>query len=213
MYPVEYEVDFNPTPNRATTFFRIILAIPWFLVAVFWGLLFSVAHLITWIAIIILGRYPKWLFSFNSGVVRFSLRLSGWFYLQSDQWPPFGLGEDPAYPIRVEIAPAAERQSRLKALFRLILALPVLIVYSYGTAYITYMAGGVAWLTIVFRGYLPEEINDMLTYLHGFQARVIGYLAFLTDEYPPIGLEKAKSSGADLQQNPPSPPPSPAPAV
>ena len=78
---------------------------------------------------IILGRYPEWLYNFNSGVIRFAVRIYAWVYLQTDEWPPFGLADDPSYPIRVNIPPPpAERQSRLKALFRLILALPMLIV-------------------------------------------------------------------------------------
>jgi Domain of unknown function (DUF4389) len=192
MYPVEYEADFNPTPNRWTTFFRLLLAIPWFIVAAFWGIVFVFTHLFAWVAIVVLGRYPQWLYEFNSGVVRFSIRVSAWIYLQTDAWPPFSLGDDPSYPIRVKIAAAAERQSRLKAFFRWILALPVLLVLSYGTSYIQMTAGLVAWLTIVFRGYLPEGLNNMMTFVNGFHARVFGYLAFLTDAYPPVGLEKAK---------------------
>jgi hypothetical protein len=134
MYPITYEADFNPEPNRWTTFFRLLLAIPWIIVAAFWGVLFIFTHLIAWVAIIILGRYPRWLYEFNSGIVRFSIRISAWIYLQTDVWPPFGLSDDSSYPIRVNIAPAAERQSRLKALFRWILALPVLLVLSYGTS-------------------------------------------------------------------------------
>lgn len=195
MYPVQYEADFNPQPNRWTTFFRLILAIPWFIVAVFWGLVFIFTHLIAWVAIIILGRYPQWLFEFNAGVVRFGVRTSAWIYLQTDEWPPFGLSEDDSYPIRVNIAPAAERQSRLKAFFRWILALPVLLVLSYGTSYIQMLAGLVAWVVIVFRGYMPEGIHNMLTFVNSFHARVFGYLAFLTDGYPPIGEEKAKNGG------------------
>ncbi len=148
MYPISYEADFNPTPNRWTTFFRILLAIPWFIVAIFWGILFAFTHLFAWVAIIILGRYPQWLYEFNSGVVRFSIRTSAWIYLQTDVWPPFSLNDDPNYPIRVNTAPPAERQSRLKALFRWILALPVLFVLSYGTSYVQMLAGFVAWLTI-----------------------------------------------------------------
>jgi hypothetical protein len=194
MYPIQYEADFNPEPNRWTTFFRLILAIPWFVVAMFWGILFYVTQLLAWLLVTILGRYPEWLYNFNAGVVRFTVRFSGWLYLQTDAWPPFGLSDDPSYPIRVNIAPPAERQSRLKAFFRVILALPVMIVLSYGTAHITLLAGWVAWLTIVFRGYLPEWINDMLTALHGFQARVLGYIAILTDDYPPIGLERSNGT-------------------
>jgi hypothetical protein len=208
MYPISYEADFNPTPNRWTTFFRLILAIPWFIVAIFWGILFVFTHLIAWVAIVVLGRYPRWLFDFNSGVVRFSIRVSAWIYLQTDAWPPFSLSEDDSYPIRVNIAPRAERQSRLKALFRLILVLPVALVLSYGTSYIQLLAGLVAWLTIVFRGYLPEGINEMMTFINGFHARVLGYIAFLTDDYPPIGIERAKATLAPPAA--PEPPPAPA---
>ncbi len=211
MYPISYEADFNPTPNRWTTFFRLILAIPWFIVAVFWGILFAFTHLIAWIAIIILGRYPQWLYEFNSGVVRFSIRTSAWIYLQTDVWPPFSLSEDDSYPIRVNVAPAAERQSRLKALFRLILVLPVALVLSYGTSYIQMLAGVVAWLAIVFRGYLPQGINDMMTFVNAFHARVLGYIAFLTDDYPPIGIERAKA--AVTPSAPPATEPPAAPAI
>jgi Domain of unknown function (DUF4389) len=192
MYPIDYEADFNPTPNRWTTFFRLILAIPWLIVGAFWGILFMFTHFFAWIAITILGRYPDWLYNFNSGVVRYSIRTSAWVYLQTDEWPPFSLDDDPSYPIRVNIAPRAERQSRPKAFFRLILVFPVALILSYGTSYIQMLAGLVAWLTIVFRGYLPEGINGILTYVNGFHARVLGYIAFLTDDYPPIGLEKAR---------------------
>jgi len=206
MYPVAYEVDFNPEPNRWTTFFRLILAIPWLIVALFWGILFAFTHLFAWVAVVILGRYPQWLYEFNSGVVRFSIRVSAWMYLQTDAWPPFGLNDDPSYPIRVNIAPAAERQSRLKAFFRLILVLPVALILSYGTSYIQLLAGMVAWLTIVFRGYLPEGINSMMTFVNSFHARVFGYLALLTDDYPPVGVERAKPAGT-VAPPPPQPPP------
>lgn len=210
MYPIAYEADFNPTPNRWTTFFRLLLAIPWFIVAIFWGIVFYITIFIAWVAVIILGRYPKGLYDLNAGIVRFLVRVTAWIYLQTDEWPSFGIGDDPGYPIRVNIAPPAERQSRLKALFRYILALPVLLVLSYGTAYIQLCAGLVAWLTIVFRGYMPEGINDMMTFVNSFHARVYGYLAILTDDYPPIGLEAARPSAATPPPAPPAPPAAPA---
>lgn len=205
MYPVTYEADFNPAPNRWTTFFRPILAIPWLIVALFWGLLFAFTHFFAWVAIIILGRYPEWLFNFNSGVVRFGVRTGAWFYLQTDEWPPFGLSEDDAYPIRVKIAPAAEKQSRWKAFLRLILALPVALVVSYGSRIVLAGLFVIAWLTIVFRGYMPEAVHNALTFVNGLDARVIGYIAFLTDEYPPIGLDRPGGSTAVAPAPPVSP--------
>jgi hypothetical protein len=206
MYPISYEADFNPTPNRWTTFFRLILAIPWFIVLAFWLILFAFTHLFAWVAVIVLGRYPQWLYEFNSGVVRFTIRASAWVYLQTDVWPPFSLGDDPGYPIRVNFAPPAERQSRLKAFFRAILVLPVLLVLAYGTTYIQQLAALVAWLTIVFRGYLPEGVNNMLTFVNSFHARVFGYLALLTDDYPPIGLEAAQGATPPAPAAPQAPP-------
>jgi hypothetical protein len=205
MYPISYEADFNPTPDRATTFFRIVLAIPWMIVAAFWGFLFIFTHFFAWVAVVILGRYPKGLYEFNSGIVRFGVRFSAWLYLQTDVWPPFGLKDDPSYPIRVHFPPPAERQSRLKAFFRVILAIPILIV-SYAVNYIHLWAAVLAWLTIVFRGYLPEAANSMMTFCNSFYARAYGYIAILTDDYPPVGLEAAKAAAV-----PPAPPAAPGP--
>jgi uncharacterized protein DUF4389 len=206
MYPISYEADFNPTPNRWTTFFRIILAIPWLIVAYVYEILVAITYIIAWIAVIILGRYPQWLYDFNGGILRYFIRFYAWAFLQTDVWPPFGISDDPSYPIRVNIAPAAERQSRLKALFRLILVLPMLVVL-YGIQFIHLGAAVVAWLTIVFRGYLPEGINDALTFVNSFYARVYGYILILTDDYPPIGLEAAASAPAAAPPPPPPPPP------
>lgn len=210
MYPVAYEADFNPTPNRWTTFFRPLLAIPWLIVAYVYLIAALFTHVFAWVSLVVLGRYPQWLYNFNSGVVRYLVRFYAWSYLQTDVWPPFGLADDPSYPIRVQIAPAAARQSRPKAFFRLFLVLPMLVV-SYGVNFVHLGAALIAWLTIVFRGYQPEGINSALTFVNSFYGRVFGYYAMLTDEYPPIGIEAALPS---VTQAPPppetgTPPPAP----
>jgi hypothetical protein len=209
MYPISYEADFNPTPNRVTTFFRLIVAIPWIVVAYFWGILFLFSHLFAWVAVIVVGRYPQGLYDFNSGVVRFGVRVYAWIYLQTDEWPPFGIGDDQTYPIRVNIAPPAPQQSRLKAFFRIVLLLPLLVV-SYGINFIHSGAAVVAWLTIVFRGYQPEGVHQVMTFVNGLYARIYGYWALLSDDYPPIGLEKASgTSAAPATTPPPDEPPMP----
>jgi Domain of unknown function (DUF4389) len=213
MYPVTYEADYQPEQNRATTFFRIILAIPWIIVAFVYYIVATFSHLFAWVAVVILGRYPEGLYNFNCGLVRFFVRTSAWVYLQTDEWPPFGFADDPSYPIRVEFAPRAEHQSRLKAFFRIILALPMLIV-SYAVSYAHQWIAVIAWLTIVFRGYLPEQLNTAMTFCNSFYGRVYGYLALLTDEYPPIGIEKGTGGNVAVAA-PPAPPdvPPAAPAV
>lgn len=212
MYPVTYEVDFNPAPNRWTTFFRIILIIPWLIVAYVYMIAAFFTHIFAWVAVVILGRYPQWLYDFNSGVLRYMVRYNAYAYLQTDAWPPFGIADDPAYPIRVRVAPPAIAQSRLTAFFRLILAIPIFVIVSI-VGYLHQLLAAIAWLTIVFRGYLPSAVNDALTFCNGLYARAWGYVALLTDDYPPVGVEAARPSGAQtFEQTPPAPPaPPPAP--
>jgi hypothetical protein len=212
MYPVTYEADFQAEQNRATTFFRIILAIPWIIVAYVYEIAAFFTTIFAWLALLFTGKYPQGLYNLNSGFVRYRVRTASWIYLQSDEWPPFGIGDDPSYPLRVEFAGREEHQSRLKVFFRIILALPLLVVV-YAVAYVHMFLAVIAWLTIVFRGYLPEGVNDAMTFCNGFYARLYGYLAFLTDAYPPIGLEKGKGPSTALAEPPAPPMPPASPAV
>jgi hypothetical protein len=207
MYPVHFEADFQPEQNRATTFFRIILAIPWFIVAYVYEIVALFTVFIAWVAIVITGRYPEGLYKLNAGFVRYYVRTYSWIYLQTDEWPPFGISDDPAYPIRVNIGAREEQQSRLTVLFRIILAIPMLIL-TYAVSYVHLLLAVIAWMTIVFRGYLPEGVNSAMTYCNSFYARLYGYLALLTDVYPPVGEEKSKGGGPTAAPAAPPMPPS-----
>ncbi|MGH2982398.1 MAG: DUF4389 domain-containing protein [Solirubrobacterales bacterium] len=188
MYPVSYEADYARERDRLTTFFRIILAIPWLIVASIYAIAAFVTVVISWFALLITGRYPQGLYNFNSGVLRYIVRANAWVYLQTDQFPPFGLSPDPTYPVRVQVAPRDEQQSRLKVLFRIILVIP-LHVLSLGINYLHLGAGFVAWMTIVFRGYQPAGVHNALMFTNAWNARVLAYLMLLRDEYPPVGDE------------------------
>jgi hypothetical protein len=207
MYPVHFEADYQAEQNRATTFFRIILAIPWLIVAYVYEIAALFTVFIAWVAIVITGRYPEGLYKLNAGFVRYYVRTSAWVFLQTDEWPPFGIAADPAYPIRVEVGPREAQQSRLKVFFRIILALPMLLLI-YAVSYVHTFLAVIAWMTIVFRGYLPEGVNSAMTYCNSFYARLYGYLALLTDVYPPVGEEKSKGGGPTAAPAAPPMPPS-----
>ena len=110
------------------------------------------------------------------------------------------------------MAPRAERQSRLSGFFRLILAIPMLIV-AITVNYMHQMTGVIAWLTIVFRGYLPEQLNTAMTFCNSFYGRTYAYLALLTDDYPSIGTERGKGGPVGGAPAAPQTPPSTAPTV
>ena len=188
MYPVTYEADYLRERNRLTTFFRLIVAIPWLLIAIVYGIASLVVVLVAWVALIALGRYPQGMYDFVGGVLRYSMRVNAFVSLQTDAWPPFGLSDDPAYPVRVKIAPRAARQSRLKALFRIVLAIPLLIM-SYLFSYLQQWIALIAWATIVFRGYQPAGIHNALAFTNGWITRAHAYILLIRDEYPPVGDE------------------------
>lgn len=188
MYPVTYEADYLRERNRLTAFFRLIVAIPWLIVLYVYMIAQLVVVVIAWFAILILGRFPEGMYNFVGGILRFSERVNGFTYLQTDDWPPFGIGEDPSYPIRVTFHPPAARQSRLKTLFRLILVIPLLVLSYAISAALTGVAM-ISWLTIVFRGYQPAAIHNALAFLIGWNTRASAYMLLMRDEYPPVGDE------------------------
>ena len=194
-YPIDYEVDYVRERNRLTTFFRLILAIPWLIVAYLYEIVGLVLAIVAWVVVLVLGRYPRTLYDWNSGILRYFGSLAGFVYLATDAWPPFGWNQRPDQPQRVLVAPPAERQSRLKVLVRLILALPLLVL-SYAINYLTIAAAVASWLTIVFRGYQPQWIQDTIVFAARWHIRVGGYLLLLTDIYPPVGEDAPALSEA-----------------
>ena len=232
MHPVTYEADYKEEHNRWTTGFRLILAIPWLIIFVIYAIASLFVTIIAWFALLITARYPSWAREFNTGFIRYYVRLGSWVGLQTDEWPPFGIGEDATYPVRINIV-VPERQSRLKVLFRLFLAIPAIVV-GFAMGLIQGGAAVVSWLSIVFRGYKPRAAHDAFTFAFTYATRLYAYYGvsvqyaavggLLVDDYPPISEEgyrrseekKGMPSGgaaappaatAETQVAPPPPPP------
>ena len=74
MYPVHYEADFQSEQNRATTFFRIILAIPWLIVGYVYEIAAFFTQVVAWFALLFTGKYPEGLYKLNAGFVRYRIR-------------------------------------------------------------------------------------------------------------------------------------------
>lgn len=185
MYPVTYAADYVEQHSRLTTFFRYFMAIPLFVVAFFWLVAAYLAVIVAWFALLFTGRYPEGLYDFVAKAVRFVQRSSSYFYLLTDQYPSFGGDDDPAYPVRIGIAPAAESYSRVKTFFRYFLAIPVFIMqYLYGI-----VAGIVvllSWVVIVFTGKQPQGLHDLLRMAMSYNTKALAYVLLLTEQYPPI---------------------------
>ncbi|MGA7397833.1 MAG: DUF4389 domain-containing protein [Solirubrobacterales bacterium] len=188
MYPVTYEADYLKDRNRLTAFFRLIVAIPWLIVATIYAIAGMVVVFIAWFAILFTGRFPQGMYNFVGGILRFTQRVNAFMYLQTDEWPSFGLSEEPGYPVRIGFAPPAARQSRLKTLFRIILLVPVMVM-SYMFSLLIQGITVISWFTIVFRGYQPAAIHNALAFAMSWTTRASAYSMLMRDEYPPVGDE------------------------
>ena len=79
--------------NRWLPLVKWLLAIPHYIVLFFLGIAAVVVVIISWFAILFTGGYPRSLFGFVVGVLRWSNRVSGYaFLLVTDVYPPFRLG-------------------------------------------------------------------------------------------------------------------------
>jgi hypothetical protein len=90
-YPVTYEVDYPERLSRWLIFVKWLFVIPNMIVLMVLLLAYYVTLIIAWFAILFTGRYPKGLFSFGVGVMRWNLRASAYMYFLRDEYPPFSL--------------------------------------------------------------------------------------------------------------------------
>lgn len=186
-YPIEYESDYVQERSRLTTFFRLFMVIPHMFVGMAYamGLMFSI--LIAWFAVVITGKYPAGLYSFNAGVLRWGTQLTGYMMLATDKFPPFGLSEND-YPVRVLVSEPQEGYDRVKAFFRLFLMIPWAIVTGI-YSYVMLFAALCAWFAIVITGKQPELLQRGVNFYLGPYVKFNGFALLLTDAWPPFEPE------------------------
>ena len=90
-YPVTFEVDYPERLSRWLIFVKWLFVIPNLIVLMVLLLAYYVVLIIAWFAILFTGRYPKGLFGFGVGVMRWNLRATAYQYFLRDEYPPFSL--------------------------------------------------------------------------------------------------------------------------
>lgn len=180
LHPIQLVLDDDLRRSRLTVFFRFLLALPHFLWAGLWALVVYVAVIVGWLVALVLGRLPEGLHRFFSAFVRYQTHVYAFFSLAANPFPSFTGA--PAYPLDLEIAPAA-RQNRLTILFRLLLALAAFVVL-YVLQLVGYVVMFLAWWVALVTGRVPRGMRDLLAYWLRYQGQTTGYVLLLTDRYP-----------------------------
>ncbi len=192
-YPVTFEADYVERRNRLTTFFRLLLVIPVAIVLYVFGIVAWFAIVIAWFAIVITGRYPEGLYDFVADFNRFFARVTAYTALLSDPYPPFSGSDDASYPVRMQFT-RLEQYSRAKTLFRIILAIPIVIL-RYAMNLLLEIGAFAAWFVILFTGKMPRGLFDMMVLANSYMARSDAYLYLLTETYPPFQDEQTRTAG------------------
>lgn len=221
VYPLRFTGYLDPHLSRGLWIVKWLLAIPHGIVlAILWFALF-VSTIAAGFAILFTGRYPRSLFSFSVGVMRWTWRVGFYTYsaLGTDRYPPFTLASAD-YPADLDV-PYPERLSRGLVLVKWwLLALPQLLIVAALTGSAGSRGAGVWWDTgagsvganggapllgllvlfaavvVLFTGRYSQELFAFVVGINRWLFRVWTYVLLLRDEYPPLRLDQGPTDPA-----------------
>lgn len=227
-YPVHVDAELDSRLSRWLWLFKWVLVIPHYFVLVFMWVAFMVMSVVAFFAILFTGRYPRGIFEFNVGVLRWSWRVAYYAYgaLGTDRYPPFTLHEVPDYPAHLEVEYPEHLSRGLVLVKWWLLAIPHYIVVGllvggagaaaradhdqpevWGSGLIGILVL-VAGVLLLFTGRYPQRLFDFILGLNRWVLRVAGYAGLMTDRYPPFALDQGgHERGSTAVLTPPPPPP------
>ena len=209
-YPVRVDASLDAPLSRWLWMVKWVLVIPHYIVLAFLWLAFVVLSAVAWVAILVTGRYPRGIFEFNVGVLRWTWRVQYYAIgaFGTDKYPPFTLADDPSYPARLEVEYPGRLSRGLALVKWWLLAIPQYIIIavftgggswlgwqldnrggSWGSAGLIGLLAVIAAVVLAVTGRYPEQIFDFVLGLDRWVLRVAAYAGLMTDRYPPFRLD------------------------
>lgn len=91
--PARLSIAYPERLSRGLIFVKWLLVIPHFFALFFVGIGAFFVGIAGFFAVLFTGRWPEGMRNFLIGTTRWSLRVSAYFYLMTDRYPPFSLEE------------------------------------------------------------------------------------------------------------------------
>ncbi|MBM4448479.1 MAG: DUF4389 domain-containing protein [Chloroflexi bacterium] len=197
-YPVTLTGGLSIPPARGWWLIKWLLAIPHFIMLVFLWIAFIIVWILAFFAILFTGRFPRGLFDFNVGVLRWSWRVGFYSYqaLGTDKYPPFTL-KSVDYPADLQVEYPEKLSKGLALVKWWLLAIPHYIIVAVfqgcggeekGWPGLVFVLAIIAAVALLFTGKYPESIFKLVMGMNRWSYRVCAYVALMTDQYPPFRL-------------------------
>ncbi|HZD88147.1 MAG TPA: DUF4389 domain-containing protein [Gaiellaceae bacterium] len=206
MEPFPVRVEGEPTEplSRWLWLVKWLLLVPHIVCLLFLWLTFTVASIAAFVVLLFTGRYPRGLFDWNVGVMRWTWRVSfyGYSALATDRYPPFTMTDVDDYPARLEVRYPDRQRRGLPLIGWWLLGIPQYLVagllaggtvgwgvhWGYGGGVVGVLVLVVA-LLLLFTDRYPRDVFDLIMGFNRWGLRVLAYAALMTPEYPPFRLD------------------------
>lgn len=187
-HPVRLRITDDLRRTRLTAAFRLILAVPQLVWAALLGVVAFFAVIANWFATLVQGHSPDGLHNFLGGYLRYVTHVTAYLFLIADPYPRFFLLQDAApYPVDLELDPPVT-QNRWTVAFRVILAIPALIIANILRNLSTVLAI-FSWVMAVLQARVPEGIRNFSALALRYETQTYAYLALLTPRYPSFNVD------------------------